>query len=197
MWGQPEEGNASDKTLKTTLVSASAPLLARDGVQPGASIYMAEAALVTEDHRAPLRHPVLITRLPAPSSACGRVMAAAVAHTNWEEVGVLAQTPPTKRRPGTFEKVAERRVTLAGQVYRAVVVPSSTQAQRRQPSLARDRQASSATREAAVREATQQESCGQAAAEAAAAKRRARQRTSPGVAVLVEERPTDGPGRPS
>jgi hypothetical protein len=28
-------------------------------------------------------------------------MVEAVAHNGWEEVGVLAQTPPTQHRPGT------------------------------------------------------------------------------------------------
>jgi transposase len=36
IWGKPEDGNASDKTLNTTLLSEIAPLLARYGVQPGA-----------------------------------------------------------------------------------------------------------------------------------------------------------------
>jgi hypothetical protein len=80
-----------------------------------------------------------------------------VGNNAWEEVGVLAQTPPTKRRPGTFYKVAESGVTLYGKSYRAVVVHSSSQDQRRQKSLARDLQASYATLEASMREATQQE----------------------------------------
>jgi transposase len=36
MWGKPEDGNASDKTLNTTLLSEIAQLLARYGVQQGA-----------------------------------------------------------------------------------------------------------------------------------------------------------------
>src|ERR671934_369127 len=36
IWGKPEDGNASDKTLKTTLLSEIAQLLAHYGVQPGA-----------------------------------------------------------------------------------------------------------------------------------------------------------------
>jgi hypothetical protein len=39
-------------------------------------------------------------------------MAEAVAHHDWAEVGVLAQTPPPKRRAGTCATVAERRVTF-------------------------------------------------------------------------------------
>src|SRR5262249_19505151 len=91
--------------------SESAPLLAQYGVPPGASIYIAEAALVTEDRLAALRDPLCITRLPATDSECGRGMAEAVAHNDWEEVGGLAQTPPTQHRPGTFYKVAEGEVT--------------------------------------------------------------------------------------
>jgi transposase len=197
IWGKPEDGNASDKTLNTTLLSEIAQLLARYGVQPGAYIYIADAALVTEDNLAALRHTLFITRLPATYSECGRVMAEAVAHKDWEEVGVLAQTPSTKRRPGTFYKVAESSVTLYGKVYRAVVVHSSTQDQRRQQSLARELQASSTTLEAAVSEATQQEYFCHADAEAAAAELRALQSAYHWAEVLVEERPKYGPGRPS
>src|SRR5262249_23925084 len=120
-----------------------------------------------------------------------------VARNAWEEVGVLALTPPTKRRPGTFYKVAERSVTLYGQVYRAVVVRSSRQDQRRQQALARELQASAATLEAAVREAIQPEHFCPADAEAAATKLRALQSAYHQVGVVVEERPKYGPGRPS
>jgi transposase len=197
IWGKPADGNASDKTLNTTLLSEIAQLLARYGVQPGAYIYIADAALVTEDNLATLGDTLFITRLPATYNACGRVIAEAVAHNAWEEVGVLAQTPPTKRRPGTFYKVAESSVTLYGKAYRAVVVHSSSQDQRRQKALGRELQASCATLEAAVREATHQEYACQADAEAAAVKLRGLQSPYHGVAVRVEERPKYGPGRPS
>jgi transposase len=197
IWGKPEDGNASDKTLNTTLLSEIAQLLARYGVQPGAYIYIADAALVTADNLAALGNTLFITRLPATYSECGRVIAEAVAHNHWEEVGMLAQTPPTKHRPGTFYKVAESGVTLYGQSYRAVVVHSSSQDQRRQKSLARELRTSSATLAAAVREATQQEYFCQADAEAAAVKLRGLQSPYHGVTVRVEERPKYGPGRPS
>jgi len=66
IWGKPEDGHASDKTLKPTLWSESAQILGRQGVHPGAYISIADAALVTEDTRAALRATVCITRLPAP-----------------------------------------------------------------------------------------------------------------------------------
>jgi hypothetical protein len=195
--GQPAEGHASDKTRNTTLLSEIAQLLAHYGVQPGAYSTMADAALVTADNRAALRHPLFITRWPATDRACGRVLAEAVAHNAWEEGGVLAQTPPTKRRLGTCDKVAERSVTFYGKGSRAVVVHSSRQAQRRQKALARELQVSSTMLAAAVREGPQQEYGCHADAEAAAAKLQALQSAYHGVEVRGEERPQDGPGRPS
>lgn len=197
IWGKPEDGNASDKTLNTTLLSEIAQLLAHHGVAPGAYIYIADAALVTEDNLAALGDTLFITRLPATYSDCARVIGEAVARNQWEEVGVLAQTQPTKHRPGTFYKVAEDVVTLYGKVYRAVVVHSSSQDQRRQKRLARELQTSAATLEATIREVSQQEYFCQADAEAAAAKLRALQSTYHRVDVMVEERPKYGPGRPS
>jgi transposase len=197
IWGKPEDGNASDKTLNTTLLSEIAQLLAQHGVQPGAYIYIADAALVTEDSLAALRDTWFITRLPATYSACGRVITEAVAHNQWTEVGILAQTKPTRRRPGTFYKVAEGQVTLYGKAYRAVVVHSSSQDQRRQQHLEREIQASYATLEASVHEAARQEYFCRADAEAAAAKLRALPSAYHGVDVAVQECPKYGPGRPS
>jgi len=111
LWGTPEEGTASATTLQTTRVSESAQLLARHGVQPGAYLDMADAALVTEDTRAALGDRVFMTRVPATSSACARVSAEAGAHHRGEAVGGLAQTPPTQPRPTTFDQVAAGRVT--------------------------------------------------------------------------------------
>src|SRR5262245_14037035 len=197
IWGKLEDGNASDKTLNTTLLSEIAQLLARHGVAPGAYIYVADAALVTEDNLAALEDTLFITRLPATYGECGRVLAEVVAHNQWEEVGVLAQTKPTKHRPGAFYKVAESSVTLYGKAYRAVVVHSSSQDQRRQKHLVREIQASHATLEATLREATQQEYSCQADAEIAAAKLRTQQSAYHAVEVRVAERPKYGPGRPS
>ena len=197
IWGKHEDGNASDKSLNTTLLSELARLLADYGVRPGAYIYIADAALVTEDNLTALKDTFFITRLPATYSECGRLIEETVARHQWEEVGVLAQTPPTKHRPGTFYKVAEGGVTLYGKTYRAVVVHSSSQDQRRHQHLEREIQASSATLEAIAREAARQEYFCHADAEAAAAKLRALPSAYHWVEVEVQERPKYGPGRPS
>jgi transposase len=197
IWGKPEDGKASDKSLNTTLLAEIAQLLACHGVAPGAYISIADAALVTADNLAALGDPLCITRLPATYRECGRVIAEAVARNQWEEVGVLAQTPPTQHRPGTCSKVAEDGVTRYGKPYRAVVVPSSHPEQRRHKRLEREVPASSTTLAATVRAAAQQEYVCHADAEAAAAQLRALPSAYHRVEVVIEERPQYGPGRPS
>ena len=65
IWGTPEDGNASDKTVNNTLLSNIATFLGKHGVAPGAYIQVADAALVTEDNLAALGDTLCITRLPA------------------------------------------------------------------------------------------------------------------------------------
>jgi len=142
LWGKPEDGNASDKTVNNTVLSGIATFLATHGVAPGAYISVADAALVTEANLAALGDTLFISRLPATYNECGRLMTEAVAHNTWEDVGVLAHTKPTKHRPATSSKAYEGEVTLSGTPYRAVVVHSSAQDKRRQQRLARDIQTS-------------------------------------------------------
>jgi transposase len=142
LWGKPEDGKASDKTVNHTVLSDIAPFLATHGVAPGAYIYVADAALVTADKLAALGETLFISRLPATYNACGRLMTEAVAHHTWEDVGVLAHTTPSKHRPVTSSKAYAGEGTLYGTPYRAVVVHSSAQDKRRQQRLARDIQPS-------------------------------------------------------
>jgi len=101
LWGKPHDGNASDKTVHNTRLSDIAAFLAQHGVAPGAYIDVADAALVTEDNLTALGDTLCISRLPATSNECGRLMTEAVAHNTWEEVGVLAHTKPTTHCPVT------------------------------------------------------------------------------------------------
>jgi transposase len=114
LWGTPHDGNASDKTVNNTLLSDIATFLAKHGVAPGAYIYVADAALVTEENLTALGDTLFITRLPATDNACGRLIAEAVAHNTWTDLGVIAHTQPTKHRPVTSYKAYESEVTLYG-----------------------------------------------------------------------------------
>jgi transposase len=197
LWGTPEDGNASDKTVNNTVLSDIATFLAKHGVAPGAYIYVADAALVTEDNLAALGNTLFISRLPATYNQCGRLMTEAVAHNTREDVGVLAHTKPTKHRPMTFYKAYEGEVTLYGTQYRAVVVHSSAQDKRRQQRLARDIQTSYSTIQTTARAAEQQEYFCRADADAAAAQLRAVSAAYHRLEVAVEEQLVYGRGRPS
>jgi transposase len=197
LWGQPEDGNVSDKTVNTTILSEIARLLAHHGVTPGAYIYVADAALVTEDNLRALGDTLFISRLPATYNECERVIEEAIALDRWDEVGVLAHTKPTKHRPVASYKVAEGAVTLYGQPYRAVIVQSSTQDTRRLTRLEREVQASYAILQETVRDAQQHDYFCRADAETAAAQLRATQSPYHHIEVTVEERPKYGKGRPS
>ena len=142
LWGKPHDGNASDKTVHNTRVSDIAACLAQHGVAPGAYISVADAALVTEDNLAALGDTLFITRCPATSNECGRIIAEAVAHNPWEACGVIASPTPPRHRPVATSKADEGEVTLYGTAYRAVVLHASAQAQRRQQRLGRALQAS-------------------------------------------------------
>lgn len=65
LWGKPADGNASEKTVNHPLLSNIATCLAKPGIAPGASIYVADAALVTEDNLAALGDTLFISRVPA------------------------------------------------------------------------------------------------------------------------------------
>jgi transposase len=197
LWGKPEDGNASDKTVNNTVLSDIATFLAKHGVAPGAYIYVADAALVTEDNLAALGDTLFISRLPATYNECGRLITEAVAHNTWEDVGVLAHTKPTKHRPVTSYKAYEGEVTLYGTPYRTVVVHSSAQDKRRQQRLARDIQTSYSTMQTAARAAEQQEYFCRADADAAAERLRAVSAAYHWLEVAVEERLVYGRGRPS
>jgi transposase len=78
IWGQPEDGNASDKALKTTILSEISHLMARYGVAPGAYISIAASAMATETHLDTLGETLFISRFPATYSECARVIEDAV-----------------------------------------------------------------------------------------------------------------------
>jgi hypothetical protein len=134
---------------------------------------------------------------PATYGECERLIQTAAQGQSWQEVGVLAQTKPTKNRPAASYQVWESSVTLYGTPYRAVVVHSSSQDRRRQKRLEREFKTDKATLEARVGKATKQSYfCHEDAAQAAD-KLRAQPSAYHRLEVELEERPQYGPGRPS
>lgn len=133
--GGCEDGNTSDKTINNQVLSQLTRNLEKYGLQPGAFIYIADSAMVTEGNLNLLDGNRFITRLPATYLECDRAIHDAVAAGDWKDIGVIAETQPTKNRPVAQYRVAESQVTLYGKNYRAVVVHSSAHDKRRQKRL--------------------------------------------------------------
>jgi len=79
--GATQDGNASDKTLNNELLTNISKHMARHGLGPGAFVYVADAAFVTEDNlnKADSTKTLFLTRLPATYNECSRVIRQAVA----------------------------------------------------------------------------------------------------------------------
>jgi transposase len=131
--GATKDGNASDKTLNNELLSNISSHMARHGLSPGAYVYVADAAFVTEDNLAETEQAqtCFLSRLPANYSECSRVIREAVSADQWINIGELAEEPGSKKRPNATYRVYDGTVELYGKPYRAIVVHSSSHDKRR------------------------------------------------------------------
>jgi len=137
--GATKDGNASDKTLNNELLTNISTYMARHGLSPGAYVYVADAAFVTEDNlkKADRNQTWFLTRLPATYNECSRVIREAVATDQWIEIGALAEEPSRPKRPTAMYRAYESSVELYGSLYRAIVVHSSTHDKRRHKRIER------------------------------------------------------------
>jgi transposase len=195
--GRCEDGNASDKALNNTLLSAVSHHLQRSRIGERAFTYIADSALVSEANLQALEPGMgFITRLPATYNACERVIAAAVAAEAWFDLGRIALSPPTKNRPGAYYRLWDSEVTLYGKSYRAVVVHSSAHDQRRIKRLERELKASGKSLDDPRKSLQKQTFFCQADAEAAATEARRSRTDYHTLEVQVEPRPQYARGRP-
>lgn len=130
--GTTTDGNASDKTLNNELLTNISKYMAEHGLQPGAYVYVADAAFVTEDNLDKADGQTwFLTRLPATYSECGRVIRDAVQSDQWIEIGPLAEEHDRAKRPIAHYRAYDGTVALYGKIYRAIVVHSSVHDKRR------------------------------------------------------------------
>ena len=131
--GATKDGNASDKSLNNELLTHISKYMAEHGLSPGAYVYVADAAFVTEDNlsKADDNQTWFLTRLPATYNECSRVIRDAVASDRWFDIGPLAEEPTGAKRPTASYRVYDGTVELYGKSYRAIVVHSSAHDKRR------------------------------------------------------------------
>jgi transposase len=121
------------------VLSSVSKHLAKFGIAEGAYIYIADSAVVTEENLKQMGDSILfITRLPATYNECARVVREAVKKDEWEDIGVLSETKPTKNRPAAHYKLHESEVELYGKKYRSIVVHSSAHDKRRKKRIDRE-----------------------------------------------------------
>ena len=146
------DGNSSDKTSNNKVLSQISALMARHGLGPGAFVYVADSATVTEKNLDCMESNLFISRLPAIYAEQQRAVDEAVASNQWVDLGSLAQIPTKSNRPCASYKIFETSVTLYKKRYRAVVVYSSSHDKRRQKKLdkAISRSAQSLTKQLAT-----------------------------------------------
>jgi transposase len=137
IFGKTLDGNSSDKTSNHEMLTRISSLLAQHGLGPGAFIYVADSAMVTEQNLTAMESNRFISRLPATYDACREAIGQAMAAQAWTDLGSLNEAPASKTRPPAEYKAFETSVTLYGVPYRAVVIHSSSHDKRRQKKLER------------------------------------------------------------
>lgn len=116
IFGKIEDGNAADKSVNNDVLSEISKHMAAHGLGTWAFIYIADSALITKKNLEVIGEDVLfVSRLPATYRECDRAIKEAVATKYaWEDVGVIAKTKPTAKRPAAYYKSYETEVTLYG-----------------------------------------------------------------------------------
>jgi transposase len=128
-------GNSSDKTSNNKMLSQISSIMARHGLGPGAFVYVADSASVTESNLDLMGDNLFLSRLPATYTECHRVIEEAVLANRWVDLGCLAEMPTKSNRPCASYKAFETSVMLYKKKYRALVVYSSSHDKRRQKRL--------------------------------------------------------------
>ncbi len=194
--GSCENGNTSDKTINNTLLSRIGKHMAKYGLEPGAFVYVADSAMVTGDNLSMIGENLFLTRLPFSYNETSRVVGEAISEDDWEEIGVLNETPTTAKRPPAQYRVSEKTVVLYQTQYRAVVVHSSAHDKRRIKRMDREIKASKKTVSKHISQETKQEFYCLADAEVAASRLRQKETELHSISVSVEEKIRYVRGRP-
>jgi len=142
IFGRTLDGNSSDKTSNNEILTNISTIMSRNGIGPGAFVYVADSAMVTEKNLKTIGENLFISRLPANYGECSEAIKKAVSKDEWMEIGILAETKETKNRPSARYKGVETTVELHGMTYRAIVIHSTAHDSRRQKKLVKSLEAS-------------------------------------------------------
>lgn len=82
IFGRTLNGNSSDKNSNNELLGRISSIMAKQGLGPGAFLYVADSALITEDNLE-IMSSLFVSRLPATYTACKKAVAEAVDLACW------------------------------------------------------------------------------------------------------------------
>jgi transposase len=188
--GRTEDGNGSDKTINNEILTAISARMAAFGLADRAFISIAASALMTEAKLKTSGDDILfVSRLPANDNECQRTIQEAGPHNAWDAIGIIAETPPTKNRPGTYYRAYETQVELYGKRYRAGGIHSSAHDRRRQKRIERELEAEHTSLLTAIKKACKLEYACRADAEAASARLANTKATYCSITAQVEAHP--------
>lgn len=134
-----ENGNKSDKTVNEDLLRQISEVMSRLGAKD--FLYVADCALVTQTNLELMSDTEkgchFVTKLPESYSECIQAIDRAISADAWEDLGILSQQAPTKKRKPASYRGFETNVTLYGRTYRALVVHSDALDRRKTKKLAK------------------------------------------------------------
>jgi transposase len=152
--GKMRDGNSSDEKLNNEELQRIARLLKPLGKDTGEFLYVADCKLITEENMKQLGDMLFISRFPATYKEHDRIIAQAIEAGQWEELGVLAETPsPSKKCQRATYKAQESQVNINGKDYRAIVIQTDHLDKRRTNSIERKRLKEKSLREKAIKAA--------------------------------------------
>lgn len=139
VFGQTEDGNASDKLINNKVLSSISKYMAENSIKKEGFIYIADSAMVTRKNLEKIGDGIqFISRLPANYKECSRLIKSAIEKDAWVELGKLSDTMETTKRPAAVYKAWETKAVLHNKTYRAVVIHSSAHDKRRQKRIERE-----------------------------------------------------------
>jgi len=138
--GKMQNGNSSDEKLNNEELRRIARLLKPLGKNIAKLTYVADCKLITTENLKHLSDLLFISRLPATFKEHDRVIGEAIDAGQWEELGVLAETPsPSVNRQRASYKAHESQITIEGEDYRAIVIQTDQLDKRRTNAIERKR----------------------------------------------------------
>lgn len=191
------DGNASDKTLNNNLLTGLTKRMAEHGLEPGAFVYVADSAMVTESNLSQMGDNIFITRIPFNYRAANRAVAETVERDCWTDIGAIAVSKPTPKRPVAEYRYCETTVNLYNINYRAVVIHSSAHDKRRHKRIDRELADERQRLEASIKETYKENFFCEADAKAACDKLINSNANYHRIVANIVERPQYARGRPA